>query len=131
MSHTLVFKKDGVEILSLGVGHPMAVAFLDKPYGEFQAMPRTAFADARHTLILQDESLADDYETAEKILTYTSKDDVIWDSVIRMRNIKTERKSIADAKVMVDMLEMIWEEGEYIDNESKVVKNIGLEWGVV
>lgn len=124
MSYTLIFKKGGVEILSLGVNHRMTVAFLDKPYGEFQAMPRTAFADARHTLILQDESLADDYETAEKILAYTTKEDILWDSVIRMRNIKTERKAIADAKVMVDMLEMIWDEG---DDQS----HMGLEWGVL
>lgn len=127
MSYTLVFKKGGVKILSLGVGHPMVVAFLDKPYGEFKAMPRTAFADARHTLIRQDESLADDYETAEKILAHTSKEEVLWDSAIRMRNIKTERKAIADAKLMVDMLEMIWDEGEHTDNQS----NVGLEWAVV
>ena len=125
MPHTLVFKKGGVEILSLGTGHPMAVAFLDKPYGEFQAMPRTAFADALHTLIRQDESFEDDAEMLTKMLEYSTDWKDKWELVSRLHDIKKERQALAEAKVMVEMLSMIWEEGT--DDESEV----GLEWGVV
>lgn len=126
MSYYLVFRKNNVEILSLGTGHPMAVAFQNKPYNSFEAMPRSAFADAKHILTLQDESLADDYEMAEKILAHASEEDTLWDSVMRMRDIKRERKALADAKVMIDMLEMIWEETGPDDEECET----RLEWGV-
>ena len=125
MSYTFVIKKGGIEIFSLGTGHPMAVAFQNKPYDRFEPMPRSAFADARHILMLQDESLADDYEVAEKILAYSSEEDTLWNSAINMRDIKRQRKAVSDAKVMVDMLEMIW--AECGDDQS----NTGLEWGVV
>lgn len=127
MSYTLVFKKGGVEILSLGTGHAFAVAFLDKPYGEFEAMPRTAFADAMHTLIRQDESLEDDAEMLSKMLEYADDWEERWHILTKLNDIKKERKAIADAKVMVNMLEMIWEEGTGCDDQS----NIGLEWAVV
>ena len=127
MSYSLVFKKGGVEILSLGAGHPLSNAFLDKPYDEFKPMPRTAFADAIHTLIRQDESLEDDTEMCVKMLEYSSNWEERWELITRLNNIKTNRKAIADAKVMLRMLEMIWKEGEYTDNQS----NIGLEWAVL
>lgn len=127
MSYSLVFKKGGVEILSLGISHPLSVAFQNKPYDDFKSMPKTAFADAMHTLIRQDESLEDDYEIMEKMLAYTSKQDELWELVSRLNEIKKERRAIADAKVMLSMFEMIWEEGEYSDDKS----NMGLEWAVV
>ena len=126
MSYSLVFKKGGVEILSLGTGHPLATAFLDKPYDEFEPMPRTAFADAMHTLIRQDESLEDDYEIMEKMLAYTPKQDELWELVSRLNEIKKERRAIADAKIMLHMLEMIWEEGSYYNEDI-----LGLEWAVL
>lgn len=127
MSYTLVFKKGGVEILSLGNGHPLSNAFLDKPYGEFEAMPRTAFAEAIHHLIRQDEDCEDDVEMLTKMLEYTNDWEERWEIVSRLNSIKKERKAIADAKVMLDMLEMIWEEGAYCDDQS----NMGLEWAVI
>ena len=126
MSHTLVFKKGGVEILSLGTGHALSTAFLDKPYDKFEPMPRTAFADAMHTLIRQDESLEDDYEMVEKMLAYTPKQDELWELVSRLNDIKKERRAIVDAKVMLHMLEMIWTEGSYTNEDI-----LGLEWAVV
>ena len=127
MSYSLVFKKGGVEILSLGVGHALSTAFLDKPYDEFEAMPRTAFADAMHTLMRQDESYEDDTEMLHKMLDYAHDWEERWDIVIRLNDIKKYRREIADAKVMVKMLEMIWEEGKGCDDQS----NVGLEWAVV
>ena len=127
MSYNLVFKKGGVEILSLGVAHPLSAAFNNKPYDKFEPMPRTAFADAMHDLIRQDESLEDDYEIMEKMLAYTPKQDELWDLVSRLNEIKKERKAIANAKVMLHMLEMIWEEGAYYYDKS----NMGLEWAVI
>lgn len=127
MSYTLVFKKKGVEILSLGVGHPLATAFLDKPYDDFKPMPRHCFADAMHTMIRQDESLEDDAEMLNKMLEHTSSMEEKWEIVTRLQDIKHERRAIAKAKVMVEMLEMIWEEGEYTDDKS----GVGLEWAVV
>lgn len=125
MTHTLVFKKKGVEILSLGTSHPMAVAFLDKPYGKFEAMPQTAFVDALHTLVLQDESFEDDTEMLDKMLEHSTDWKEKWEIITRLSDIKKERKALADAKIMINMLSMIWEEGT--DDESSV----GLEWAVV
>ena len=126
MSYSLVFKKGGVEILSLGAGHPLSTAFLDKPYDEFESMPRTAFADAMHTLIRQDESYEDDAEMYNKMLEHSTKWEDKWEIVSRLHDIKKYRKALAEAKVMLDMLEMIWEEGAYSDDQS----NTGLEWAV-
>ena len=127
MSYTLVFKKGGVEILSLGAGHALSTAFLDKPYDKFEAMPRTAFADAMHTLIRQDESYEDDIEMLNKMLEYSNDWEEKWEIITRLNDIKKYRRAIADAKVMLNMLEMIWEEGAYCDDQS----NMGLEWAVV
>ena len=127
MSYTLVFKKGGVEILSLGVGHALSTAFLDKPYDKFEAMPRTAFADAMHTLIRQDESYEDDIEMLNKMLGYSNDWEEKWEIVTRLNDIKKYRRALAEAKVMLQMLEMIWEEGAHCDDQS----NMGLEWAVL
>ena len=126
MSYTLVFKKGGIEILSLGTGHPLATAFLDKPCDEFEPMPRTAFADAMHTLIRQDESYEDDAEMFNKMLEYSTEWEDKWELVSRLNDIKKDRKALAEAKVMLDMLEMIWTEGSYTNEDI-----LGLEWAVV
>lgn len=126
MSCSLVFKKDGVEILSLGAGHPLSTAFLDKPYDEFEPMPRTAFADAMHTLIRQDESLEDNAEMCAKMLEHSTDWEERWELVSRLNDIKKDRRALAEAKVMLNMLEMIWEEGTYYNEDI-----LGLEWAVL
>lgn len=127
MSCSLVFKKGGVDILSLGAGHPLATAFLDKPYDDFQSMPRHSFADAMHTLIRQDESFEDDTDMLTKMLEHSTDWEERWEIITRLNDIKKERRALADAKVMLQMLEMIWEEGAYCDDQS----HMGLEWAVV
>ena len=127
MSYSLVFKKGGVEILSLSAGHPLSNVFLDKPYDEFKPMPRTAFADAIHTLIRQDESYEDDAEMCAKMLEHSTDWEERWELVSRLNDIKKDRRALAEAKVMLHMLEMIWEEGAYCDDQS----NMGLEWAVI
>ena len=124
-SCTLVFKKNGVEILSLGAGHTLAVAFLDKPYDTFEPMSKFSFGDAMHTLIRQDESYEDDMEMLNRLLSHTSDMEEKWEIASRLRDIKCERREIEKAKVMLEMLEMIWEECG--DDKS----NLGLEWAVV
>ena len=126
MSYSLVFRKNGVEILSLGTGHPLSVAFQNKPYDEFELMPRTAFADAMHTLIRQDESYEDDAEIYNKMLEHSSEWEDKWEAASRLHDIKKERQALSKAKIMLEMLEMIWEEGKYSDGGDKS----GLEWGV-
>ena len=127
MSNCLLFKKGEVEILSLGVGHPLATAFLDKPYGDFESMPRHSFADAMHTLIRQDESFEDDIDMLTKMLEYSTDWEERWEIITKLNEIKKQRHALADAKVMLNMLEMIWEEGAHGDDQSYM----GLEWAVV
>ena len=126
MSYSLVFRKNGVEILSLGAGHPLSVAFLDKPYDEWEQMPKNAFSGAMHTLLRQDESFEDDMEIYNKMLEHSSEWEDKWEAVSRLHDIKKERQVLSKAKVMLEMLEMIWEEGKYSDDGDKS----GLEWGV-
>lgn len=126
MAYSLVFRKGGVEILSLGTGHPLSVAFLHKPHENWETMHRTEFADAMHTLIRQDESLEDDAEMYNQMLEHSQDWEDKWEIVTRLHDIKKERQALAKAKVMLEMLEMIWEEGEYSDDGDKS----GLEWGV-
>ena len=121
MSYTLVFKKNGVEILSLGTGHSLAVAFQNKPYDDFKPMEQHEFADAMHTLIRQDA------EMLNKMLEHLTDWEKMWEIVTRLNDIKHERRDIAKAKVMLEMLEMIWEEGKYSDDGDKS----GLEWAVL
>jgi hypothetical protein len=127
MAYTLVFKKDDVEILSLGTGHALAVAFQNKPYDEFKPMARHEFADAMYVLLRQDESFEDDTEMLEKMLEHSTDWEEKWDIITRLHDIKKERQAIAKAKVMLEMLEMIWEEDEYPDNKS----TLGLWWAVL
>lgn len=127
MSYVLCFRKGGVEILSLGTSHPLAEAFQNKPYDEFKFMPKTAFTDAMHVLTRQDESLEDDTEMYSKMLEYSNDWEEKWEIINRLNEIKKHRKGIAKAKIMLDMLEMIWEEGAYSDDQS----NVGLEWAVL
>ena len=126
MSYSLVFKKGGVEILSLGTGHPLSAAFLDKPHDEFEPMPRTAFADAMHALIRKDESYEDDAEMYTKMLEHSNDWEEKWELVSRLNDIKKYRKSLAEAKIMLNMLEMIWTEGSYTNEDI-----LGLEWAVL
>ena len=126
MSYSLVFKKDGVQILSFGVSHPLAVAFTDKPWDNWETMPRSAFADARNVLTRQDEDFVDDMDIYNKMLEYSQTWENRHDAAHELNELKKERRAIADAKVMLDMLEWIWEEGAYSEDQS----NMGLEWGV-
>ena len=127
MSYVLCFRKGGVDILSLGTSHPLAIAFQNKPYDEFKPMPKTAFADAMHILIRQNESFEDDAEMLVKMLEYSTDWEERWDIVTRLNDIKKERRAIEKAKIMLEMLEMIWEEGSSSDGDT----NSGLEWGAL
>ena len=127
MNYTLIFRKNGVEILSLGTGHALAAAFLNKPYDNFKPMAQHEFADAMFTLIRQDESLEDAIEIYNQMAKLSNSWEERWDALDRVNSFKKERKDIAKAKVMLEMLEMVWEEGKYSDDGDKS----GLEWAVL
>ena len=126
MSYTLIFKKGEVEILSLGTSHPLAIAFTDKPWDSWEPMPRSSFADALNVLTRQDEDFADDMDMYSKMLEYAKTWEDRLDAAHELNELKRERRANADAKVMLHMLEMIWEEGAFTDDQS----NMGLSWGV-
>lgn len=127
MSYVLCFKKGGVEIFSLGASHPLAIAFLDKPYDDFKPMPKSSFVDAMHNLIRQDEVFEDDTDMLTKMLEHLTNWEEKWDVINRLNDIKKERRVIEKAKIMLEMLEMIWEECDSSDGNS----NSGLEWAVL
>lgn len=126
MSYYLVFRKNGVEILSLGTSHSLAQAFVHKPHDKWAPMARTEFSDAMHTLIRQDEEMEDRIDTYTRMLKTSENWEDRFEAISVIKELEKERKAIAEAKVMLNMLEMIWTEGAYSDDGDKS----GLDWGV-
>ena len=126
MSATLCFRKGGIEILSIGTGHPLAMAFVNKPHEKWAKMKENEFDFVLEVIQNSIDCLKNELSVCERVLGGIADWEERFELAKQMNDIELEIEQVKSTVPMVKLLQMIWEEGMYTDNES----NMGLEWGV-
>lgn len=126
MSATLCFRKGGVEILSIGTGHPLAMAFINKPYDKWEKMKESEIDFALDTIRNKIDCLNNELSVCERVLGGLTDWEERFELAKQMNDIELEIEQVKSTVPMIKLLQMIWDEGRYTENES----NMGLEWGV-
>lgn len=126
MSATLCFRKSGIEILSIGTGHPLAMAFINKPHEKWAKMKETEFDFAFEVIQNRIDCLNNELSVCGRVLDGLTDWEERFELAKQMNDIELEIEQVKSTVPMVKLLQMIWDEGRYIENES----NMGLEWGV-
>ena len=126
MSGELCFRKGGVDILSIGTGHPLAMAFIGKPYDKWVKMKETEFDFALDVIQERVDSLNQELSIYSRVLKGLTNWEKRFELAQQMNDIELEIEHVKSAIPMVKMLQMIWEEGRYTEKENI----LGLEWGV-
>jgi hypothetical protein len=129
MSYYLCFKKGGVQLYNACRSTKLYEAFLNAPWGEWEKMAITEFENARHKLIRDKEQLEDAKDTYTQILKTETERESKFELIDAIKEFVREIKKVETALIQVDMLESIWKEGEYSEDETEKV-NIGLDWGI-
>jgi hypothetical protein len=102
---------------------------LNAPWDEWKHMAITEFENARHKLIRDRESFEDTIDTYNEMFRTSTSWEERWDTVTQIKEIKQEIKEINTALIQVDMLQDIWKEEKFSEDE-KIKVYGGLEWGI-
>lgn len=129
MGYYLCFRKGGVNIYSTGVSSKLACAFVNAPWDEWKHMAITEFENARYKLIRDRESLEDTVDIYNQMFKTSTVWEERWDTITQIKEIKQEIREINTALIQVDMLQDIWKEEKFSEDEKTKLYG-GLEWGV-
>lgn len=126
MSSELCFRKGGVDILSIGTGHPLAMAFIGKPCDKWAKMKETEFNYALEIIHERIDSLNQELSMYNRVLEGLTNWEDRFELAKQMNDTELEIEHVKSAIPMVKLLHMIWEEGRYTEKENI----LGLEWGI-
>jgi hypothetical protein len=129
MSYYLCFKKGGVQIYNSCRCTRLYGAFQNAPWDKWEKMAITEFENARHKLIRDRESLEDSKDTYIQIFESETNRESKFELIDAIKEFTRDIKEIDTTLIQIDMLEDIWREGEYSEDEAKRA-NVGLEWGI-
>ena len=129
MSYYLCFKKGGIKIYNTCRCTKLYGAFQNAPWDKWEKMAITEFEDARHILIRDRENLEDTKDTY--IRNFECETDITskFELLDAIKEFSKEIKEINIALIQVDMLEGIWKEEEFSEDEKTKLYG-GLEWGI-
>ena len=129
MSYYLCFRKGGVKIFNTCRVTKLYSAFVNAPFDEWKPMEKQVFETARYTLEMKEDHIKDQIDTYNRMFESSKEWDERWDTLTAIKEFEDELKEIKNAKIQLDMLENIFNEGEYAETAEEKA-TFGLEWGI-
>lgn len=129
MSYYLCFRKGGIKIFNTCRITKLYSAFLNAPFNEWKSMEKQAFEIARRTLEVNENYIKDQIIIYNRMFESSKEWDERLDTLTTIKEFENELKEIEAARIQLDMLEDIFNEGECAETDEEKA-TFGLEWGI-
>ena len=129
MSYYLCFRKGGVKIFNTCRATKLYSAFPNAPFDEWKPMKDHEFESARCALEIREDQVKEQINFYNRMFESSKEWEDRWDALTTIKEYENELKEVEAAKVQLDMLEDIFNEGEYAETDEEKA-TVGLEWGI-